>query len=246
LNYQKIDDPAHRKAPSGQNTNETDNKDGKETEIWVLLARHFRDTRHTNEYIALNVQEDDMVLGDQERVALKVRFLPFISYLWRSPSFNPSAVLTNPPDRATTQTAHPLSRIKTSQFQTYTSGSFSLLVCYEGQFDQVGFTVTALAYSSDVVVSWDTRVPPAKYMQKVPLEFVLFSTAADGCQIDGVLAHKTAGGNCTHPTYMVNLQYHLRVHNSTSASIEKGRAPAPTTTAKHKLYSPHRALGICR
>ncbi|KAG2137312.1 hypothetical protein BD769DRAFT_1437574 [Suillus cothurnatus] len=174
LNYQKTNDPAHRKAPSGPNTNEIDNKDGKETEIWVLLARHLRDTRRTNEYIALNVQEDDMALGDQEHVALKVPFLPFISYLWRSPTFNPSA----------------------------------------GQFDQVGFTVTALAYSSDVVVSWDTRVPPAKYMQK----------------IDGVLTHKTAGGNCTHPTYMVNPQYHLRVHNTTSASIDK----RPSTSAdKH-------------
>jgi calpain-7 len=110
LNYQKTNDPAHRKAPSGPNTNEIDNKDGKETEIWVLLARHLRDTRRTNEYIALNVQEDDMVLGDQEHVALKVPFLPFISYLWRSPTFNPSAVLTNPPNRATTQTAHTSSR----------------------------------------------------------------------------------------------------------------------------------------
>jgi calpain-7 len=187
LNYQKTNDPAHRKAPSGPNTNEIDNKDGKETEIWVLLARHLRDTRRTNEYIALNVQEDDMALGDQEHVALKSNY---------------------------TNSTHLLSRIKTSQFQTHTSGSLSLLVCYEGQFDQVGFTVTALAYSSDVVVSWDTRVPPAKYMQK----------------IDGVLTHKTAGGNCTHPTYMVNPQYHLRVHNTTSASIDK----RPSTSAdKH-------------
>ncbi|KAG1878778.1 hypothetical protein F4604DRAFT_1754108 [Suillus subluteus] len=191
LNYQKTNDPAHQKDPSGPNTNTTEtdniNTNGKETEIWILLTRHLRDTHHTNEYIALNVQEDDMVLGDPEHIALKSNY---------------------------TNSTHLLSRIKTSQFQTHTSGSLSLLACYDGQFDQVRFTVTAFACSSDVAVSWDTRVPPARYMQK----------------IEGVLSHKTAGGNCTHPTYMVNPQYHLRVHNTTSTSIDK--RPSTSTSDK--------------
>ncbi|KAG2043833.1 hypothetical protein BDR03DRAFT_995910 [Suillus americanus] len=185
LNYQKTNDLPNT------NTTETDNKitntNGKETEIWILLTRHLHDTRRTNEYIAINVQEDDIILGDPEHVALKSNY---------------------------TNSTHLLSRIKTSQFQTHTLGSLSLLACYEGQFDQVGFTVTAFACSSDVVVSWDARVPPARYIQK----------------IDGVLNHKTAGGNCTHPTYMVNPQYHLRVHNTTSASIDK--RPSTSTSDK--------------
>lgn len=78
LNYQ-TNDPAHQNVPSGSNTNPTEiNKNGKgdstETEIWILLTRHLYDTRRTSEYIAMNVQEDDMVLGDPEHVALKVRF----------------------------------------------------------------------------------------------------------------------------------------------------------------------------
>ncbi|KAG2055542.1 cysteine proteinase [Suillus hirtellus] len=163
-------------------------KDSTETEIWILLTRHLCDTRRTNEYIAINVQEDDTVLGDSEHVALKSNY---------------------------TNSTHLLSRIKTSQLQTQNSGSLSILACYDGQFEEVGFTVTAYAYSSDVMVSWDTRVPPARYMQK----------------IDGVWTHKTAGGNCTHPTYMVNPQYHLRVHNA-STSIDK--RPSTSTSADQR------------
>ncbi|KAG2142326.1 uncharacterized protein EDB93DRAFT_1158574 [Suillus bovinus] len=182
LNYQKTNDSAHH-----THTNETNEngKDSTETEIWILLTRHLRDTRRTNEYIALNVQEDDMVFSDPEHVALKSNY---------------------------TNSTHLLSRIKPSQFQTQTSGSLSILACYDGQFEEVGFTVTAYAYSSNVVVSWDTRVSPAKYIQK----------------IDGVWTNKTAGGNCTYPTYMMNPQYHLQVHNTTS-SIDK--RPSTSTSS---------------
>ncbi|KAG1772088.1 hypothetical protein EDD22DRAFT_1021042, partial [Suillus occidentalis] len=184
--------PRGTSRPNTNPINKNGKGDSSETEIWILLTRHLYDTRRTSEYIAMNVQEDDMVLGDLEHVALKSNY---------------------------TNSTHLLSRIKTSQFQSHTSGSLSLLACYDGQFDQVGFTVTAFAYPSDVVVSWDMRVPPARYMQK----------------IDGVLTNKTAGGNCTHPTYMVNPQYHLRVHNagtSTSASIDKRNKTQVILTAR--------------
>jgi calpain-7 len=118
----------------------------------------------------MNVQEDDMALTDPEHVALKVRF--FLSVV-PPLLFYPFTALTNPTKQSNyTNSTHLLSRIKTSQCQSHTSGSLSLLACYDGQFDQVGFTVTAFAYPPDVVVSWDTRVPPARYMQKVPLEFI--------------------------------------------------------------------------
>jgi calpain-7 len=72
LNYKTND-------PSRPNTNpiEINNNrkgDSTETEIWILLTRHLYDTRRTSEYIAMNVQEDDMVSGDPEHVALRVRF----------------------------------------------------------------------------------------------------------------------------------------------------------------------------
>ncbi|KAG2153243.1 hypothetical protein DEU56DRAFT_955173 [Suillus clintonianus] len=160
LNYQTSTDP-NAQAPSDTN------------EIWVLLTRHLRDTRRTSEYIAINVQEDDMVIGDPDHVALKSNY---------------------------TNSTHVLSRIKIDPTQP--SGSLSLLACYDGQFDEVGFTVTAFSCSSDVVLSWDTKVPPPRYTHK----------------IDGALTNKTAGGNCTHPTYMVNPQYHLKVHNTSTST----------------------------
>ncbi|KAG0708685.1 hypothetical protein DFH29DRAFT_891533 [Suillus ampliporus] len=139
-------------------------------EIWVLLTRHLRDTRRTSEYIALNVQEDDTVLGDPEHIALKSNY---------------------------TNSTHVLSRVKLDQTQT--SGSLSLLACYDGQFEQVGFTITAF---SSIAISWDTVVQPPLYTRK----------------IEGMLTNKTAGGNCTLPTYMVNPQYHLRLHNTSSST----------------------------
>ncbi|KAG1739095.1 uncharacterized protein EDB91DRAFT_1237555 [Suillus paluster] len=155
-----------------------DPSDANEIEIWVLLTRHLRDTRRTSEYIALSVQEDDTIFGNPEDVALKSNY---------------------------TNSTHVLSRIKLSQNQT--SGSLYLLACYDGQFEEVGFTITAYSYSS-IAISWDTVVPPPRYTHK----------------IDGTLTSKTAGGNCTHPTYMVNPQYHLRLHNA---------SPSPSTCKRH-------------
>ncbi|KAJ8581144.1 cysteine proteinase [Rhizopogon salebrosus TDB-379] len=141
------------------------------SEVWILLTRHLRDTRKTSEYIALNVQEDDTILGDFEHVALNSNY---------------------------TNSTHVLSRVKVDQ----RSGSLSLLACCDGLSEEVGFTVTS--YSS-IALSWDTEIPPPCYTRK----------------IDGMLTSKNAGGNCTHPTYMVNPQYHLHVHDaSTSAKAQ--------------------------
>lgn len=40
----------------------------------------------------------------------------------------------------------------------------------------------------------------------------LYSSHSTSNQIDGVLTNKNAGGNCTYPTFMLNPQYHLRIH----------------------------------
>ncbi|KAG2052947.1 hypothetical protein BDR06DRAFT_972634 [Suillus hirtellus] len=66
-------------------------------------------------------------------------------------------------------------------------------------------TITAYAYLLDVMVSWNTRDPPMRDMQKV----------------DSVWNNKMAGGNHTHPMYMV--------HN-TSTSINKWSS---TTSGNH-------------
>ena len=35
-------------------------------------------------------------------------------------------------------------------------------------------------------------------------------------QVAGALTNKNAGGNCTHPTFMLNPQYHLKIHPDAS------------------------------
>ncbi|KAH7925291.1 cysteine proteinase [Leucogyrophana mollusca] len=88
-----------------------------------------------------------------------------------------------------TNDTHVLVRTRAEQ----TSGALGLLACYDGPSEEVCFTVTA--YSSRKI-SWDTTIPSPPYTAK----------------IDGTLTSKNAGGNCTHPTYMVNPQYHLQIH----------------------------------
>lgn len=56
--------------------------------------------------------------------------------------------------------------------------------------------------------------------------------------MDGTLTNKNAGGNCTHPTYMVNPQYHLRIH---SASADRR---SPTNTKSQVTLIAHSARDI--
>lgn len=37
-------------------------------------------------------------------------------------------------------------------------------------------------------------------------------------QVDGTLTTKNAGGNHTHPTYMLNPQWHLRIHDDNAGA----------------------------
>ncbi|KAG1893598.1 uncharacterized protein F5891DRAFT_985662 [Suillus fuscotomentosus] len=78
----RLDDQKTNDSAPHAHTNET-NKNGRdstETETWILLTRHLCDTRRTNEYIAINAQ-DDTVLRDPEHVALKVHF--FLSAVYQ-------------------------------------------------------------------------------------------------------------------------------------------------------------------
>jgi calpain-7 len=42
-------------------------------------------------------------------------------------------------------------------------------------------------------------------------------------QVEGTLTSKNAGGNSTHPTFMVNPQYHLRIHPPKHATSPAAR-----------------------
>ncbi|KAF7979032.1 hypothetical protein HWV62_44019 [Athelia sp. TMB] len=71
--------------------------------------------------------------------------------------------------------------------------ALSILASYDGPFEDVGFTL--VVYTS-ATVAWDKTVSQAPFTHKE----------------SGSLTSKNAGGNCNYPTYMINPQYHLRIH----------------------------------
>ncbi|KAJ7287023.1 hypothetical protein C8J57DRAFT_1282596 [Mycena rebaudengoi] len=78
-----------------------------------------------------------------------------------------------------------------------TKGTFtnSTHVLYDGAAPEVGFTLSV--YAPDTAkVAWNESVPAPPFSSKV----------------EGTLTSKNAGGNSTYPTFMVNPQYHLRIH----------------------------------
>ncbi|KAJ7350713.1 hypothetical protein DFH08DRAFT_115762 [Mycena albidolilacea] len=75
------------------------------------------------------------------------------------------------------------------------SGILSVFAAYDGHAAEVGFTLSIYAPAT-AKIAWDESVPTPPFTSKV----------------EGALTSKNAGGNSTHPTFMVNPQYHLRIH----------------------------------
>ncbi|KZP13760.1 cysteine proteinase [Athelia psychrophila] len=75
--------------------------------------------------------------------------------------------------------------------------ALSILASYDGPFEDVGFTLSV--YTSHAV-SWDKTTSRPPFMHKET----------------GALTSTNAGGNCNYPTYMINPQYHLRIHPETT------------------------------
>lgn len=47
-------------------------------------------------------------------------------------------------------------------------------------------------------------------------------------KVEGTLTDKNAGGNCTYPTFMVNPQYHLRIHPAAKTDTTRGSKKSKT------------------
>ncbi|KAF5355191.1 hypothetical protein D9756_005675 [Leucocoprinus leucothites] len=86
------------------------------------------------------------------------------------------------------------------------SGVVAVVASYEGEKEakEIGFTVSVFS-RVNVKVAWDESASPPPYSTRV----------------EGVLTSKNSGGNCTYPSFMVNPQYHLRIHPSTKAGGTK-------------------------
>jgi calpain-7 len=77
-----------------------------------------------------------------------------------------------------------------------TEGRLCVLGLYDGKQDDVGFTISA--FSNGASLSWDE----ARSQKILPCVK----------KMDGSFTTKTAGGNSTYPSFMVNPQYRLRIH----------------------------------
>ncbi|KAJ7503114.1 hypothetical protein B0H11DRAFT_2361192 [Mycena galericulata] len=92
------------------------------------------------------------------------------------------------------------------------SGSLSIFASYDGPASEVGFSLSVYA-PSIANIAWDQSVPAPPFVSKV----------------EGALTSKNAGGNSTHPTFMVNPQYHLRIHPPKQANISTRKANVSLT-----------------
>ncbi|KAJ7108465.1 hypothetical protein C8R43DRAFT_905383, partial [Mycena crocata] len=108
-----------------------------------------------------------------------------------------------------TNSTHVLVRTK---LPIESSGSLSVFASYDGQASEVGFTLSVYA-SSAANVAWDESIPAPPFSSKV----------------EGKLINKNAGGNSTYPTFMVNPQYHLRIHPPKQASTSARKANVSLT-----------------
>ena len=71
----------------------------------------------------------------------------------------------------------------------------------------MGFTISVYA-PEHIGIRWDETIVSPPYEKKV----------------SGAITHKSAGGNCTHRSFMVNPQYHLRILAPSKGARGTGKA----------------------
>ncbi|KAJ7725649.1 hypothetical protein DFH07DRAFT_758588, partial [Mycena maculata] len=108
-----------------------------------------------------------------------------------------------------TNSTHVLAR---SRLPFQSSGSLFIFASYDGQAAEVGFSLSVYAPST-TSITWDESVPAPPFTSK----------------IEGTLTSKNAGGNNTHPSFMVNPQYHLRIHPPKQANLSTRKANVSLT-----------------
>ncbi|KAG6381977.1 hypothetical protein JVT61DRAFT_605 [Boletus reticuloceps] len=188
--------------------------------IWVLLTRHLFHTRREAEYISLSVHHEDE--DDRRDMWLKPRDTEVKGTFTTSPHVlvKTRAGRGVPPPSHTPSSASPTS--------TKISGALLIHASYDGPFDDVCFTVNVFC-GADVKVQWDEDVGTGDAISPGGGGFSV--------KVDGTLTSKNAGGNHTHPTYMLNPQWHLLIYDESTSSSGGG------ALASRERASPLRGFG---
>ncbi|KAH9855926.1 hypothetical protein C2E23DRAFT_723547 [Lenzites betulinus] len=138
--------------------------------VWLHLTRHIRSHRSNTEYISLSAQGGSGVRSTPGRDVLSTKVRTAGQY---------------------TNASHVLVRTSLSAADVLT-----FVASYEGDRDDVGFTVTAYTNSKASWVQGPAKPPYSRTVRS----------------IEGAFTPKSAGGNHTYPSYYLNPQYHLHVH----------------------------------
>ncbi|KDR76346.1 hypothetical protein GALMADRAFT_247750 [Galerina marginata CBS 339.88] len=118
-----------------------------------------------------------------------------------------------------TNSTHILSRNRVPKSQR--TGILSITASYDGDAREVGFTLTAYSKATTKISLVENKSTPP-FTRKV----------------EGSFTAKTAGGNCTYPSFMVNPQYRLVVHpvksqeGASTGVSSKGRLTVALQTSK--------------
>ncbi|EPT00398.1 hypothetical protein FOMPIDRAFT_1122801, partial [Fomitopsis schrenkii] len=166
-------------------------------EIWVQLTRHVSDTRRTSEYISLLVDGDEEPIGS-------------------SLNTNSNALKCE-----YTNSIHTLVRYAATRADQV----LRIVAAYEGQLEEVGFTVTVYSNSR---VSWIEEIPQSLYSKDV----------------DGAFSLKNAGGHHGHPSFMDNPQYHLRIYPAQLSQQRHSVTSSKATTSITLRSSRHLPVNV--
>ncbi|KAF9228468.1 cysteine proteinase [Gyrodon lividus] len=196
-------------------------------DILVLLTRHLSETRRAAEYVLLTVRaedEDDSGAVGMNTSGIEVKGTYTTSshvLVGTKVRENPASLHTSqstpPPSHANSSASWPSSMDSVSPSPpAQISGALSIFASYDGPFDDVFFSVNVFC-GAGVEVRWNEDAGIGDSVGGV-------GGAKGGgftVKTEGTLTTKNAGGNHTHPTYMLNPQWHLRIHEDNGGPTER-------------------------
>ncbi|KAI5986901.1 hypothetical protein EDD15DRAFT_1523894 [Pisolithus albus] len=213
-----------------------------DNDVWVLLTRHLPDTQRTGEYITVTVDAEDewadvgnstgsapTLTGGRAKAEAEIKgtYTTSTHVLVRTKvrvtqaprnargSSTPSLLSFSPIQRPATVGSAATSSFSPSSVSPV-SGALTVLACYDGPFDDVCFTVNVFC-GSGLSIKWDENAGVGGIGVK-----------GHSVKVEGAFTTKNSGGNHSHPTYMLNPQWHLRILEQ--ETIRRAVSPAAGTS----------------